>query len=63
MRHDHRTFSPDTIRKTALNFDHDRETEIRQREGDQKFIIALAKAFQRGDHIRAGEPKPLRLIG
>lgn len=33
------------------------------READQRFIRALALAFQRGDHLPKGQPKPLLLVG
>jgi hypothetical protein len=41
-------------------FNKDRETEARQRAADERFVYALALAFQRGDHLPAPKPKPVR---
>lgn len=35
----------------------------RQRAADRRFVRALAMAFQRGDHLPAGQVPVLRLIG
>lgn len=34
-----------------------------QRKRDKIFVKELARAFLRGDHLPAGQPKPLRLMG
>lgn len=41
----------------------DEMRESEQRKADQAFIRAMALAFQRGDHLPAGTPKPLVLVG
>lgn len=51
------------LKRSAPRWDKEREAEIRQREGDMKLRKALALAIWRGDHLPAGVPKPLRLIG
>jgi hypothetical protein len=33
---------------------------MKQREADQRFVYALALAFQRGDHLPTPKPKPVR---
>lgn len=58
-----KTQTEDTLRKAGFTFDKEREAERRHREADAKFIRALALAIQAGDHLPAGQPKPLRLIG
>jgi hypothetical protein len=50
-------------RSTPPGLDKEREAENRQREGDLRFRRALAEAFLRGDHLKAGTVVPLRLIG
>lgn len=37
--------------------------DMLQREADRRFVRALAMAFQRGDHLPAGQVPELRLIG
>lgn len=44
-------------------YDKDRDAEWRHREADTLFVRKLALAFQRGDHLPAGSPKTLTLIG
>jgi len=39
------------VNKYADGFDKDRETEARQRVADERFVYALALAFQRGDDL------------
>ncbi len=34
--------------------------DARQREGDRLFVAALARAFQRGDHLPDAKPEPLK---
>jgi hypothetical protein len=48
------------VNSTPTGFDKDRETEARQRAADKRFVYALALAFQRGDHLPAPKPKPVR---
>lgn len=52
--HHGRTYSADTIRKSTLTFDKEREMEKRQRENDARFVR------WRGDNLKAGTPKPVR---
>ena len=47
------------VNQYANGFDKDREAEAKQREADQRFVYALALAFQRGDHLPKPEPKPV----
>ena len=44
----------------ASGFDKEREAEARQRAADERFVYALALAFQRGDHLPTPEPEPVR---
>ena len=48
------------VNQYANGFDKERETETKQREADQRFVYALALAFQRGDHLPAPKPEPVR---
>lgn len=41
----------------------DEMREYEQRRADERFVREMAKAFMRGDHLPAGSPKPLVLIG
>ncbi len=50
-------------RSTPPGLDKEREAENRQREGDARFVRALAEAFWRGDHLPEGAKRPLRLVG
>lgn len=61
--HHGRTYSADTIRKSTLTFDKEREAERRHREADEYFVRKLAEAFQRGDHLPKGTIPTLTLIG
>jgi len=58
--HHGRTYSADTIRKSTLTFDKEREMEKRQRENDARFVRLLHEAIWRGDNLPAGTPKPVR---
>ncbi len=48
------------VNQYANGFDKERETETKQREADQRFVYALALAFQRGDHLPTPTPEPVR---
>lgn len=48
---------------TANGLDYERDAEAKQRQGDLRLRRALAEAFVRGDHLPAGTPVPLTLIG
>ena len=48
---------------TANGLDHERDAEAKQRQGDARLVRALALAIQAGDHLPAGTPVELRLIG
>jgi len=50
-------------RSNPPGMDKEREAENKQRDGDLRFRRALAEAFWRGDHLREGEKRPLRLLG
>lgn len=50
-------------RSTPPGMDKEREMEARQREGDRRFVRALALAIQAGEHLPAGTRVELRLIG
>lgn len=56
-------YAPAMVKRSTPQWDIEREAEIRQREGDQRLVKALALALWRGDHLPAGSPKPFRLIG
>lgn len=61
--HQLKPYAPAMVERSMPTFDRDREAEIRQREGDQKLVLALARAIWRGDHLPEGTPKPFRLMG
>ena len=48
------------VNQYANGFDKDRDAKAKQREADQRFVYALALAFQRGDHLPKPAPKPVR---
>ena len=51
------------MNSTANGFDHERDAEAKQRQGDLRLRRALAEAIARGDHLPAGTIVPLTLIG
>jgi hypothetical protein len=51
------------MNSTANGLDHERDAEAKQRQGDARLVRALALAIQAGDHLPAGAPVELRLIG
>tara|TARA_R110002126_G_scaffold81733_1_gene201124 strand:- start:23 stop:304 length:282 start_codon:yes stop_codon:yes gene_type:complete len=51
------------MNSTANGFDHERDAEAKQREGDRRLVRAVAEAIARGENLPAGSPIPLRLIG
>jgi predicted transcriptional regulator len=55
----HKEVGKSILATTApTGFDRDREAEAKHRDADRRFIIALAEAFQRGDHLP--KPAPVR---
>ena len=42
----------------ADGLDKDRQSEVRQRAADKRFIHALALSFERGDHLPTPRPEP-----
>ena len=51
------------MNSTANGLDHERDAEAKQRQGDARLVRALALAIQAGEHLPAGTPVELRLIG
>lgn len=51
------------VTKKSTDFRAERDGEIRHRQADRAFIRALALAFLRGDHLPAGQERPLVLVG
>lgn len=58
--HHHLTYSADTIRKSTLTFDKEREAERRHREADAEFSRLDRLAIWNGENLPAGTPKPVR---
>lgn len=61
MRHYFRPLGKTMLERSQPDMSDKEERRIR--EADADFVRALAKAFQRGDHLPAGEAPFLRLIG
>lgn len=61
-RHYYRPLNPSIEQRTRPTYDKDRDAEFRQRENDALFVRKLAVAMWRGDHIPAGQAKPVRPI-
>lgn len=51
------------VQSSQVDLSRERTDEHRQRENDRRFVKRLALAFQAGEHLPAGTPKPLRLVG
>lgn len=51
------------MNSTANGFDHERDAEAKQRQGDARLVRALALAIQAGEHLPSGVDRPLRLVG
>lgn len=49
--------------RSQVDLGAERMAEIRHRQSDSRFVRLLALAIQRGDHLPAGTPIPLQLIG
>lgn len=58
--HYFRPYAPAMLERSTPDMAKEREIEMKQREADQRFVYALALAFQRGDHLPKLEPKPVR---
>ncbi len=57
----HKDLGKSILATTApTGFDRDRDAEAKHRDADRRFVIALAEAFQRGDHLPAAKPEPRR---
>lgn len=57
----HKDLGKSILATTApTGFDRDRDAEAKHRDADRRFVIALAEAFQRGDHLPAVKPEPRR---
>jgi len=58
--HYFRPYAPAMLERSTPDMAKEREIEIKQRKADQRFVYALALAFQRGDHLPTPEPEPVR---
>jgi len=58
--HYFRPYAPAMLERSNPDMSKDREIEAKQRDADRRFVIALAEAFQRGDHLPAAKPEPRR---
>ena len=58
--HYFRPYARAMLERSTPDMAKEREIEMKQREADQRFVYALALAFQRGDHLPTPEPKPVR---
>jgi hypothetical protein len=58
--HYFRPYAPAMLERSNPDMSKDREIEAKQRDADRRFVIALAEAFQRGDHLPAVKPEPRR---
>ena len=66
MSHDRHMLKPlagAMLKRSNPDMSDARLSDARQREADRMFIRQLALAIQRGDHLPAGTPVPLQLIG
>ena len=55
----HKEVGKSILATTApTGFDRDRDAEAKHSDADRRFVIALAEAFQRGDHLP--KPAPVR---
>ena len=48
------------LERSTPDMAKEREIEMKQREADQRFVYALALAFQRGDHLPTPKSEPVR---
>lgn len=58
--HYFRPYAPAMLERSTPDMAKEREIEAKQREADQRFVYALALAFQRGDHLSTPKPEPVR---
>lgn len=58
--HYFRPYAPAMLERSTPDMAKDREIDAKQRDADRRFVIALAEAFQRGDHLPAVKPEPKR---
>ena len=61
--HQLKPYAPSMMERSNPSYDKERDAEQRHRENDRRFVVELAKAFQRGDHLTKGTIPELRLIG
>ena len=58
--HYFRPYARAMLERSTPDMAKEREIEAKQREADQRFVYALALAFQRGDHLPTPKPEPVR---
>jgi hypothetical protein len=58
--HYFRPYAHAMLERSTPDMAKDREIDAKQRDADRRFVIALAEAFQRGDHLPAVKPEPRR---
>ena len=58
--HYFRPYARAMLERSTPDMAKEREIEMKQREADQRFVYALALAFQRGDHLPTPKPEPVR---
>lgn len=58
--HYFRPYARAMLERSTPDMAKEREIEMKQREADQRFVYALALAFQRGDHLPTSTPEPVR---
>ena len=58
--HYFRPYARAMLERSTPDMAKEREIEMKQREADQRFVYALALAFQRGDHLSTPAPEPVR---
>ena len=58
--HYFRPYARAMLERSTPDMAKEREIEMKQREADQRFVYALALAFQRGDHLPTPISEPVR---
>lgn len=61
--HYFRPYAKAMLERSTPDMSKDKLDEALQRERDDRFVRALALAIQAGEHLPAGTPVGLRLIG
>lgn len=59
-RHYFGEINPSLAARTVVSYEREKQAEFTQRENDRLFLVKLAEAIFRGDHLPAGKPKPVR---